>query len=426
MTPADRNVDALLGSVLLSPPQIYNVQHVEAHHIPGIEGDVWGAMLECAEEDIPINAIAIEQKLPKYNGEVMRLLSRVMSAVPHVGQIELYADGVIDAFERRRVRGLGESLVIGAHNSETDIETTKSEIAGQLLEGGRVAEVLMPDDLAAPDYEQVAAWAADPLKPGEVRGLPTGLTDLDNLIDGLWPGLFVLAGRTSMGKTALALKMAVNIAHYSPVLYCTFEQSAGYMWRRAVCTTAGLAYKQVKRGLPGADIERYANTADKLRGIELGFYDGSNTGGKTLAVVTAQINRFKQKHGGLGVVVLDNLGHIQTGEETYKELGTVCKALLATSNRLGCTVLALHQLNRGVEGRTNKRPQLSDLRDSGYIEEDAVVVGLLYRDDYYNDNTETPNVIELCIAKNKDDGRLGTVQFHRNNITGTVNNASSI
>jgi replicative DNA helicase len=419
-----RAVSALLGSVLLQPSLIYNVQHVEPRHIPGTEGDIWRAMLECAAAEVPINVIALEQRLPQYNGQVNQVLTAAINGTPHLGDIELYAAAVIAAYERRRVELLGQALITGAHNQSADIEVLKSTAAGELLQGGYVADVQMADDLADADMEQLKEWAADPLPAGAVRGLPTGLKDLDLLIDGLWPGLFVLAARTSMGKTALAIKAAVGVARSEPVLYCTFEQSARYIWRRAVCTNAGIAYQDAKRGMGMADMARYVGKAGELRELPLGFYDGSSAGGRTLAVVTAAINRFRQKHGGLGLVVLDNLGHITTGaDNTYKELGSVTKAMLQVASRLECTVLALHQLNRKVEDRGNKRPQMSDLRDSGYIEEDAVLLGLLYRDEYYNEKTEAPNEVELAIVKNKEDGRLGTVRFFRDPRTGDVKNA---
>ena len=417
------SVDALIGSVLLQPSIIHNVTFVEPRHIPGPESDVWRAMLECAESDDPINIIAIEQRLPHFNGQVARIVNRVIGKVPHVGNAEVYAQNVIEAYERRRVATLGQDLITGAHNTQTDVEEVKSSIAGQLLDGGMVADVQMANDIADADIITVTEWAENPIAADDVRGIPTGLVDLDNLIDGLWPGLFVLAGRTSMGKTAVALRIATNVAASSPVLYCTFEQSARYMWRRIVCTNAGIDFRQAKRGLSPDDLARYTETAERLRGLPIGFYDGSNSGGKNLATVTASINRFRQKHGGVGLVVLDNLGHIRTGEETYRELGSVTKAMLQLSTRFECTILGLHQLNRGVEMRTNKRPTMADLRDSGYIEEDAVLIGLLYRDDYYNTASTEANIIEMAIVKNKEDGRLGKADLSRNPRTGDIANA---
>jgi len=268
------------------------------------------------------------------------------------------------------------------------------------------------------DLPQIADWAEHPLGDGEVRGIPTGLRDLDDLIDGLNPSLFILAARTSVGKTTLGTQISTNVSALAPVYYVGLEQTPVIYWRRMVGQYGRINHRHVNRGLSREEMRDWEQASDTLKARRVTLYNGS----RKLAQVLAGINRAYHRWGELGLVVVDNIGHIRTGEEkAYQELGTVTLSLLELSQRLGVCILGLHQINRSVEGRENKRPSMSDLRDSGYIEEGADIVALAYRDDYYNPASENPNVIELAVPKNRVNGRTGMVQLFFNKATGGVN-----
>jgi replicative DNA helicase len=413
---------ALIGSVLLEPSMIHNVADVQPEHMTGVEARVWGAMLALGQRGVPINTLSVRDELGgAYNQHAQSILSAATEGTPVVGNVEQYADAILDIHERRTAVLYAEELARAAYNKDADIDQVKADVAGGLLRSERRASVFYADELADLDLDEVRSWAGNPLDGDVVRGLSTGFRDLDRLLDGLWPGFFVLAGRTSMGKTALGTRLSLNIAANAPVYYVGLEHRPVVYWRRMVSQLAGISYKDVKRGLTPEQLRVWERTSQQLRGHRIALYNGS----RKLSLVTASVNRAYHRWGGeLGMVVIDNLGHIRTGDkEAYTELKNVSLALLEMSQRLRCTVLGLHQINRGVESRQDKRPTMSDLRDSGWIEETADGVGLLYRDDYYDPNTPDPNVLELAIAKNREDGATGVVKLYFDKQTGDVRNA---
>lgn len=410
---------ALIGSVLFEPSLVHNVTDIQPQHMTGMEARVWGAMLALAERSVPINSLSIRDELGSaYNQHVQSILGNVASDTPVLGSVEQYADALLDLHERRQAILYAEELARAAYNRESDIDQVKADVAGGLLRSERRAAVYYAEDLAELDMAEVQEWAAAPMGVDEVRGIPTGLRDLDRLLDGLWPGFMVLAGRTSMGKTALGTRLALNVAETAPVYYVGLEHRPVVYWRRMVSQTAGISYKDVKRGLTPDQLRKWQATSDHIKQRRIALYNGS----RKLALVLAAVNRAYHRWGGeMGMVVIDNLGHIKTGDrEAYTELKNVSLALLELSQRLRCTVLGLHQINRGVESREDKRPSMSDLRDSGWIEETADGIGLIYRDEYYNKNTEHPNIMELAIAKNREDGATGKVDLFFNKRTGDV------
>jgi len=411
-------VEALIGAVLFENALIHNVGDVQPEHIPGVEGQVWAAMQALSQRGVPINTVSVQAEMgAKFGKHEAQLLIDAMNSTPLTGQIEQYAAQVLQAHERRQTQVYGEDLIKAAHNWDSDIDRVRAEVAGALLRSERRAEEYEAEALAALDLPQVEDWAAHPLKDGEVRGIPTGLRDLDSLIDGLNPSLFILAARTSVGKTTLGTQISTNVSATAPVYYVGLEQQPVVYWRRMVGQLGRIHHKHVSQGLNPTELHQWRAASDMLKARRLTLYNGS----RKLASVLAGINRAYHRWGELGLVVVDNIGHIRTGQEkAYQELGTVTLSLLELSQRLGVCILGLHQINRSVEGRENKRPSMSDLRDSGYIEEGADIVGLAYRDDYYNPNSENPNIIELAIAKNRVNGRTGMKSLYFDKATGGV------
>jgi len=415
-------VEALIGSVLFENALIHNVTDVQPEHIPGVEGKVWAAMLALGQRGVPINTVSVMAEVgAKFSTQAERILTAAMSGVPITGQIDQYADQVLLAHKHRQTQVLGETLLKAAHNrdSDSDIDRSRAEVAGALLRSDKRAQEYEAKALADMDLPQIQAWADDPITDDQVRGIPTGLRDLDILIDGLHPSLIVLGARTSMGKTTMGTQIGTNVSATKPVYIVGLEQQPVIYWRRMIGQLSGIDHRHITRGLDREEMAKYKHAVATLRGRRLALYNGS----RKLPMVLAAINRAYQRWGELGLVVIDNMGHVRTGEEkAYQELGTVTLALLELSQRLDFTVLGLHQINRGVEGRENKRPSMSDLRDSGYIEEGADIVMLAYRDEYYNPNTENPNVLELAVPKNRVNGRTGKADLYFDKHTGAVRN----
>lgn len=402
--------DALLAALYFQPNLVHNV-NLPTGALVGMRGLVFDAIRELSKRGAPVNSFSIEDEIgaggrcdiPSLRGYLGQL-----QEIPAATNLDGYVSAVVDVYERRKTEALAQRLFKDAYNTARPIADAKAEAAGELLRGFSVQNVVSAADLEEGDIEQVTDWSLNPVSSTEVRGVSTGLRGLDSIIDGLWAGLFTVAGRPSMGKTALAIRIARGVAQSKPVLYCTFESSPEVIRRRMVCAMAKIPVRQVRSGLDDALFARYVDASKRLSELPLYFY-GGDTG---LAHVTAAINREYHRHGALGLVVLDNLGHIHAGQEnTYLERGAVCKAMKQLADRLSFTVMALNQISRGIEQRGEKRPTMSDLADSGMIEQDSDLIGLLYRDEYYNPNTETPNIIELAIVKSRIDGYLGTASF---------------
>ncbi len=244
--------------------------------------------------------------------------------------------------------------------------------------------------------------------PSEMEGVPTGLIDLDRILNGLQKSdLILLAARPSMGKTALALNIAVNAAEKNKtVAIFSLEMSKIQLGNRLLSTRSGVNSLHLNTGnLSDDDMNQLINALEELSKLKM-FID--DTAGSSLLELRSKARRIKHEHG-LDLIVIDYLQLMQ-GQRTrnsemnrQQEISEISRSLKALARELNVPVLALSQLSRSVELRAEKKPQLSDLRESGSLEQDADIVMFLYRDEYYNrDDTENQNIAELIIAKNRN------------------------
>ena len=250
----------------------------------------------------------------------------------------------------------------------------------------------------------------------DVTGVRTGFYDLDRLTAGLQKGdLIVLAARPSMGKTAFALNMAehVSVNEGLPVLVFSMEMGASQLALRLVGSLGRIDQQRLRTGkLAGDEWTRLAEAVDRLKQAQV-FID--ETPALTSAELRARARRMARQFGGtLGLIVIDYLqlmsGNSSSEENRATEIGEISRGLKALAKELQCPVVALSQLNRSVESRNDKRPMMSDLRESGAIEQDADVIMFIYRDEYYNKETKEPGVAELIIGKQRN-GPVGTVKL---------------
>jgi replicative DNA helicase len=251
----------------------------------------------------------------------------------------------------------------------------------------------------------------------EVTGVRTGFFDLDRMTAGLQPGdLIVLAARPSMGKTAFALNIAENVAAAEglPAVVFSMEMGAAQLALRMVGSMGRIDQQHLRTGkLSDDEWGRLSDAVEKLRNVSL-FID--ETPGLTPSELRARARRQARQCGKLGLIVVDYL-QLMSGsgggseENRATVLGEISRGLKALAKELQCPVIALSQLNRSVETRTDKRPMMSDLRESGAIEQDADVIMFIYRDDYYNKETsKEPGVAEIIIAKQRN-GPVGTAKL---------------
>ena len=249
----------------------------------------------------------------------------------------------------------------------------------------------------------------------EVTGVRTGFYDLDRMTSGLQKGdLIVLAARPSMGKTAFAINMAehIAVAEGLPVLVFSMEMGAAQLALRMVGSIGRIDPTHLRTGaLKNDEWERLAEAVDKLGKASI-FID--ETPALNSAELRARARRMARQFGKLGLVVVDYLqlmsGSSSSEENRATEIGEISRGLKALAKELQCPVIALSQLNRSVESRNDKRPMMSDLRESGAIEQDADVIMFIYRDDYYNKDSKEPGVAEIVIGKQRN-GPVGTVKL---------------
>ena len=249
---------------------------------------------------------------------------------------------------------------------------------------------------------------------GGLTGIATGFKDLDELTSGLQKSdLVLVAARPSMGKTAFTLNIAAYAAlHESSVAFFSLEMSKEQLVQRMLCSEGGIDSQRLRTGkLEDEEWERLIHTADKLSKAKIYIDD---TPGITVMELRSKARRLKAEHG-LDLVIIDYLQLMQGrvsrgGDNRQQEISEISRSLKALARELNVPVVALSQLSRGVESRQVKKPMLSDLRESGSLEQDADIVMFLYREDYYDQDTENKNITEVIIAKHRN-GAIGTVSL---------------
>lgn len=245
---------------------------------------------------------------------------------------------------------------------------------------------------------------------GDTSGLRTGFADLDQLTGGLEPGqLIVVAARPSVGKTLFACNVADNVVTSGKaVLFCTLEMSRRQIGMRILSARSSVPVHAMRAGTKDdAAWGRMAGQLQKADGQRLWIDDKPAIG---VAYVRARARRMQRKHG-LDLVVIDYLGLMEgKGDNRVQQIGAISRGLKQLAKELQVPIMVLAQLNRGVEGRTDKRPVMSDLRDSGEIEQDADIIAMLHREELYRDTPEWQDFAELIVRKNRD-GPLGDVQL---------------
>jgi replicative DNA helicase len=249
---------------------------------------------------------------------------------------------------------------------------------------------------------------------GQVTGIPTGLTELDNLLAGIQrTDLLVLAARPGMGKTALALNIAQHAAvqHGSGVGIFSLEMSRGQLATRLLVSEARVRADDVRRGFLSDDVDwpKLEEASETLYRAPLWIDDSPAL---SITQVRAKARRLKREHPGVTLMIVDYLQLMQgtkNGESREQEISGISRGLKALAKELNVAVLALSQLNRNVEGRVDKRPMPSDLRESGAIEQDADIIMFIYRDEVYNPEGPNQGVAEIIVAKQRN-GETGVAR----------------
>ena len=347
-------------------------------------------------------------------------LNALAQSVPSAANIRRYAEIVRERAILRKLIAASDEIATTAFNPQgRPVTQILDEAEGKIFkigeEGSRQKQGFQSiDKLVVQVLDRVNELHDNGAE--DVTGVRTGFYDLDRSTAGLQKGdLIVLAARPSMGKTAFALNIAENVAVKEglPVLVYSMEMGATQLALRLVGSIGRIDQTHLRTGrLTDDEWGRLAEAVDNLKQARL-FID--ETPGLTAAELRARARRMARQFGQLGLIVIDYLqlmsGSGGSEENRATELGEISRGLKALAKELQCPVIALSQLNRSVESRTDKRPMMSDLRESGAIEQDADIIMFIYRDDYYNkENSKEPGVSEIIIAKQRT-GPVGTVKL---------------
>jgi replicative DNA helicase len=325
-------------------------------------------------------------------------LIELASTTPSAANIRAYAEIVADKYQLRRLIEVGSHMVNAGFNPEG---RDTLEIIGEAQ--SRVGGLLdtQPCDLEpiAPVMQRVFDRVHDRYnRGGGIQGLPTGIDDLDPLIDGLKPGLILLAARPKMGKTTLAQNLAevVALVHKKAVAVFTFEMQPEELGDRMLSSQADVDADRVRRGdLDDADWSNVSALMRKLRSAQIFVSRPRNA---RVEHVVAQARR-QHSRTPLGLIVIDYLQLMQvSGDNRAQGIGDITRALKLLASEIKVPILLLSQLNRDLEKRDDKRPRPSDLRDSGAIEQDADAVIFIYRDEVYDRNSRWKGTAEIIVA----------------------------
>ena len=345
-------------------------------------------------------------------------LNALAQFVPSASNIRRYAEIVRERSILRKLISASDEIATKAFNPQgMAIEKVLDEAEQKIFkigeEGSRMKEGFQPmESLVVQLLDRVQEMADN---PNDITGVPTGFYDLDRMTSGFQAGdLVVLAARPSMGKTAFAINIAEHVALKEglPVAVFSMEMGAAQLAVRVVGSIGRIDQGRLRTGkLHDDEWPRLTEAIEKLRNISMHI---DETPGLTTIELRANARRLARQCGKLGLIVVDYLqlmsGSSSDGENRATELGEISRGLKMLAKELQCPVIALSQLNRSVETRNDKRPMMSDLRESGAIEQDADVIMFIYRDDYYNKESKEQGVAEIIIGKQRN-GPTGTVKL---------------
>ena len=348
-------------------------------------------------------------------------LNALAQSVPSASNVRRYAEIVRERSVLRKLISASDEIATTAFNPQGQpvsqiLDEAESRIFRIGEEGSRGGAGFQPmDKLVQALIDRVQELEANGSE--DVTGIRTGFYDLDRMTAGLQKGdLIVLAARPSMGKTAFALNIAEHVAVQEglPVAVFSMEMGASQLALRVVGSLGRIDQQHLRTGrLRDDEWERLPEAASKLSEAPM-FIDESP--GLNPAELRARARRLARQYGGtLGLIVIDYLQLMSGSSNSSDEnratvLGEISRGMKGLAKELQCPVLALSQLNRSVETRPDKRPMMSDLRESGAIEQDADVIMFIYRDDYYNKDSKEPGVAEIVLAKQRN-GPVGTVKL---------------
>lgn len=414
---------AALGGMLLSPDAITDVTDIltTADFYQPANAIVFDTITALVAAGQPADAVTVAAHLHN-SGELAKLpstvyLAELIASVPTAANAAWYAARIAELAAKRRLIEIGTRIVADGYNpsvdADTAIERAQSGVHAATVDGSS-QQAATWDTLSLTALDDIEAAA--PTEDG-LRGLSTGLIDLDRLTLGFQTGqLIVVAGRPGAGKSVCVVDICRSAAFRQRrgVALFSLEMGRSEIARRIVSAESGVPLSVLMSGeLDDPQLTAVTNALARTSGAPLTIDD---TPGLTLATIRSRARRLQQR-GGLGLVAIDYLQLMTTArrpENRQQEVSEISRGLKQLAKELNCPVIAAAQLNRGPEQRSDKRPLLADLRESGSVEQDADIVILLHREDYYDKKSPRAGEIDLIVAK------------HRNGATDTITAAAQL
>jgi replicative DNA helicase len=407
---------ALLGGLLWASDELAVVSEVlrREDFYGAAHRHLWDLLLELARDGRPFDVLMVTEAVIARDPQRYGGIAYVSGLPEHCASptnLGHYAEIVRDRAVRRRLLEASGRIVELATDASRDLDDVLQDcqsLVFALSACGATKTWVEMDELMVDEMEAIGERSDNP----GLSGVTTGFVDLDEQLGGLHPtDLVILAGRPAMGKTALALNIAQRTAMAGTgVGVFSLEMGGRQLAGRHLGSSAMVPGTRLRSGrLAGSDWHRLEDAHARLHGLPVWVDD---TAGLDLRQVQGRARRLKAEHPELKLLIVDYLQLMVTkGRSREQEISEISRSLKHLAKELEITVLALSQLNRGVEQRKDKRPMLSDLRESGAIEQDADVILFVYRDAYYNLETADPAVAEIIIAKQRS-GPTGTVKLH--------------
>lgn len=413
---------AVLGAMLIKKEAVIEAMEIlrpedfyrDAHRV------VFEAIMAVFQNDSAVDMITVTEQLKKSDlldkaGGVAGVTA-LANAVPTAANVVYHAKIVREKAELRELINAGSEITGWAFEDSDDVEAVMDKAEKRILEvtaRENSADFTPMKDIVISVFKQIEERSTN---KGGLTGVASGFTDLDRLTSGFQPSdLILVAARPSMGKTAFTLNIASYVAVHldKPVAFFSLEMSKEQLAQRMLCSEGGIDSQRLRNGdMKDEDWEHVIAAADRLTYAPV-FID--DTPGITVMELRSKARRIKAEHG-LSMVIIDYLQLMsgkgsKNGDNRQQEISEISRSLKALARELKVPVIALSQLSRSVESRQVKRPMLSDLRESGSLEQDADIVMFLYREDYYDKETEQQNVTEVIVAKHRN-GPIDTVRLY--------------
>jgi len=413
---------SLLGAVLLDSDALVKIADLITIHdfFDPKHQRIYEAIQQLYEKRSPIDVLTLSDQL-KNNGFLDMIggpgyLSELTNFVPTAAHVEQYANIVAQKALRRRLIKASQEMVTLGYNEAKSLQELVEEAEAKLFE---VSKQNVKQTVAS--IESILAKSFDRLDDlhkdkGKTRGIPTGFKAMDDILAGLQRSdLFILAARPSMGKTAFSLSLAHNIAVQArePVLIFSLEMSKEQLVDRLLAMESGVDAWALRTGnLTDTDFEKIGQAMGTLSEATILFDD---TPSITVSDLRTKARRESHKQP-LGLIIVDYLQLMSGGskfsgsDNRVQEISEISRGLKSIARELNVPIIALSQLSRSVENRKPQIPQLADLRESGSIEQDADVVAFIYREDYYNPETQRKNIMDILIKKHRN-GATGGIEL---------------